>query len=141
MDSSPLIREADLAASTGDMARAIALLQEAASTGSADASLWLKGAAMYRMTGQAGDALEAVHSALPFQPLDFTALLLRASVLQRLGDPRAGEAWGQALAQKPAGDIPGQLANVVAEGEAHYAAWIDEREARLKTAMAGAEER
>jgi aspartyl/asparaginyl beta-hydroxylase (cupin superfamily) len=121
--------------------RAIALLEEAARTGSADASLWLKVAAMYRMTGKPRDALEAVHRALQFQPLDFTALLLRASLLQRLGDPRAGEAWEQALAQKPAGGIPAQLANVVAEGEAHYAAWIAEREACLKNAMAAAEGR
>jgi aspartyl/asparaginyl beta-hydroxylase (cupin superfamily) len=141
MDSSPLIREADRAASAGEVARAIALLEEAAKNGSADASLWLKLAAMHRMTGKPRDALDAVHRALQFQPLDFTALLLRASLLQRLGDPSAGEAWGHALAQKPDGDLPGQLAAVVAEGEAHHAAWLNRREAAMKKAMASAEQR
>src|SRR5438477_9226201 len=141
MDTPSLIREADRAASAGDAEGAIALLEEAAKNGPADASLWLKLAAMHRMTGKPRVALDTVNRALQIQPLDFTALLLRASLLQRLDDPGAGEAWGHALAQKPDGDLPQQLAAVVAEGEAHHAAWLAAREARLTAAMAGAEAR
>ena len=139
--NSTLTQEADRAASAGDVARAIALLEKAAAIGPADASLWLKLAAMHRMAGQPRLALDAVHRALEFQPLDFTALLLRASLLQRLGDASAGEAWGHALAQKPAGALPRQLAAVVAEGETHHAAWLAAREERLIVAMADVEAR
>jgi aspartyl/asparaginyl beta-hydroxylase (cupin superfamily) len=67
-------------------------------------------------------------------------LLMRASLLQRLGHPDAGQAWGHALAQKPDTDLPPQLASVVAEGNRQHAAWIDARERRMKAAMAGVEQ-
>ncbi len=121
------------------MKRAISLLEEAAKKGSADAPLWLKLAAMYRITGKPRVALDAVHRALQFHPLDFTALLMRASLLQRLGDPSAGEAWGHALAQKPDGELPEQMVAVVAEAETHHSAWIAAREERLIEAMTAAE--
>jgi aspartyl/asparaginyl beta-hydroxylase (cupin superfamily) len=141
MDAAHLVEQADRAVAAGDVTGAIALLQQAANAGGADLALWLKLAAMHRATGKPGAALDAVHRALEFQPLDFTALLLRASLLQRLGDPGAGEAWGQALAHKPEGPLPDQVAAAVAEGEAHHAAWLAERESRLAAAMADAEKR
>jgi aspartyl/asparaginyl beta-hydroxylase (cupin superfamily) len=63
-----------------------------------------------------------------------------ASLMQQLGDPGAGEAWGNALAQKPASALPPQLASVASEGERLHAAWLDEREARMREAMSGAEQ-
>ena len=139
MDTASLSSEADHAAATGDLGRAIALLKQAAEQGPDDPALWLKMAAMQRMSGNPRAALEAVHRALALAPLDFTALLMRASLLQRLGDAGAGEAWGHALAQKPVGDLPPQLAAVLAEAEQHHARWLAEREARMAAAMRKAE--
>ena len=135
----PLLAEADRAASAADFNRAIELLLEAAQSEGTDPSLWLRIAAMQRAKGEPAAALDAVHRALALAPLDFTALLMRASLLQRMSDPRAGEAWGHALAQRPEGELPPQLASVVAEGERHHWAWLADREARMKSAMAGAE--
>lgn len=140
MDTASISLEADRAAATGDIGRAIALLKQAAEQGQDDPALWLKMAAMHRMSGNPRAALDAVHRALALTPLDFTALLMRASLLQRIGDAGAGEAWGHALAQRPTDDLPPQLASVLAEAEQHHARWLDEREARMTAAMSKAEE-
>jgi len=139
MGSAGLIREADQAVAEGDLRRAVTLLHKAAEGEPGNADLWLKVAALHRATGDPQAALEAVHRALSVSPLDFTTLLMKASLLQRLGDPDAGQAWGHALAQKPDGDLPPQLAAVIAEGERQHAAWRDAREARLKSATASVE--
>jgi aspartyl/asparaginyl beta-hydroxylase (cupin superfamily) len=138
-DPAALLAEADRASAAQDFVRAQALLREAVQARPGDASIFLRLAGVSRAAGQPRAALEAVHGALAVAPLDFTALLMRASLLERLDDASAGEAWGHALAQKPAGDLPPQLAAVVAEGERRHAAWIDEREQRLKAGMAAAE--
>jgi aspartyl/asparaginyl beta-hydroxylase (cupin superfamily) len=139
MDTASLSLEADRAAATGDIGRAIALLKQAAEQGQDDPALWLKLAALQRMSGKPRAALDAVHRALALTPLDFTALLMRASLLQRLGDPAAGEAWGHALAQRPTDDVPPQLAAVLAEAEQHHGRWLAEREERMAAAMRKAE--
>ena len=138
MDTASLSLEADRAAATGDIGRAIELLRQAAEQGQDDPALWLKMAAMQRMSGNPRAALDSVHRALALSPLDFTALLMRASLLQRLGDAGSGEAWGHALAQRPA-DPPPQLASVLAEAEQHYGRWLAEREGRMVAAMREAE--
>lgn len=76
-------------------------------------------------------ALDAVHRALAISPFDFTALVLRASLLVRLEDPGAGVAWGEALAQRPTGTLPPPLAAAVEEGERISAGWLAERERQL----------
>ena len=96
-------------------------------------------AALHRAAKRPRQALDAVHKALAIQPRDFTALLMLASLLQQLGDAGAGQAWGNALAQKPDSDLPPQLAAVAAEGERLHSEWLDEREARLRETMAAAE--
>ena len=138
MDTASLSLEADRAAATGDIGRAIELLRQAAEQGQDDPALWLKMAAMQRMSGNPRAALDSVHRALALSPLDFTALLMRASLLQRLGDAGSGEAWGHALAQRPA-DPPPQLASVLAEAEQHHGRWLAEREGRMVAAMREAE--
>jgi len=137
----PRLAEADRAAGAAEFERAIGLLQEVAESGGGDLAIWLKIAAMQRMSGKPRAALEAVHRALTFQPLDFTALLMKASLLQRLGDAGAGEAWGHALAQRPEGELPAPLAGTIAEAEQHHSAWLAQREARMEAAMANAEQR
>jgi aspartyl/asparaginyl beta-hydroxylase (cupin superfamily) len=141
MDAAELVKDADRAAAARDFARAASLLDQAAALSPGDFSLWMRIAAVRRGTGKLGQALEAVHKALAIQPRDFTGLLMRASLMQRLGEPGAGEAWGHALAQKPEKDLPEQLATIVGEAEQHYEAWRVERESSFKAQMAAAEER
>ena len=136
-----LLAEADRAAAIRDLPRALALLREAAEAQPGNLQIWLRLAGVTRAAGQPRAALAAIHRALAVSPLDFTALLMRASLLDRLDEAGAGEAWGHAIAQKPAGALPPQLAATLAEGERRHAAWLDAREARLNAAMAAAEAR
>jgi aspartyl/asparaginyl beta-hydroxylase (cupin superfamily) len=141
MDVAELIRDADQAVAGRDFGRAASLLEQAAALSPTEMHLWMRLAAMRRATGDSVPALEAVHKALAINPREFTALLMRASLLHKLSDPGAGEAWGHALAQKPSTTLPEQLKPVIAEAEQHYAAWQDEQDDRMKTAMAAAAER
>jgi aspartyl/asparaginyl beta-hydroxylase (cupin superfamily) len=140
MDVTDLVAEAEKAVASGDLHRAITYFQRAADSQPDDPALWMKVAAMQRGTGNFQAALESVHRTLTLIPRDFTALLMRASLLQRIGDPEAGEAWGNALAQKPDSDLPPQLQSVVGQAEEFYGAWLDRREAQMKQHMAAAEE-
>ena len=141
MDVAELIRGADVALAGRDFGKAETLLEEAAALAPGDFSLWMRVAAVRRGAGQPAKALDAVHRALAINPRDFTALLLRASLLQKLEVGGAGEAWGHALAQKPDGELPEQLRPVIADAERRYSEWQDEQEERMKLAMAAAEER
>lgn len=141
MTTASLGAEADQLAQRGDFAGAAALLQRLAVDRPDDLAVWLKIAGLHRAGGDTKAALESVHRALAIQPLDFTALLMRASLLHKRGDAGAGEAWGHALAQKPDTELPPQLLPVVAQAEQHYAAWIEQESARLKDRMAAAEAR
>ena len=135
MTGGGLVSEAERAIAQGDLRRAVGLLSEAAEAQPGDGGLWMKVAALHRATGSPEAALNAIHRALAVSPLDFTMLLMRASLLQRLGSPEAAQAWGNALAQKPSGELPAQLASAVAEGEKHHSAWLREREQTLKAGM------
>jgi aspartyl/asparaginyl beta-hydroxylase (cupin superfamily) len=141
MNVEALIEQAETAIRAGDLHRAAGALERAAEARPGDTTLWLRLAALHRGSGNSGPALAAVHRALATAPLDFTALLMRASLLDKLGDPAAPEAWGHALANKPAGDLPPQLAAAVAQGEKRHAEWVAMREARLKARMADSEAR
>lgn len=133
------VREAERALAAGDLRQAVTLLSEAAEAAPDNAELWMKVAALHRATGDPNAALSAIHRGLVVSPLDFTMLLMKASLLQRMGRPESGQAWGNALAQKPSGDLPQQIAAAVAEGERHHADWLNAREARLNAALQIAE--
>lgn len=141
MGTGSIIAEADRAAASGDLARAQTLLEQAATDAPGDAQLLLKLAAVSKAAGQPRAALAAVHQALAQSPLDFVALVLRASLLDGLGDAEAAKAWSHALAQRPSGDLPPPLAAAVAQGEKRRDAWLAEREERLRLNMATVEEK
>ena len=140
MESAALVSDAERAIASGDLRRAVELLTGAAAARPEDPSLWLKVASLHRATGSPQAALDALHRGLALTPLDFTMLLMKASLLQKLEHPDAGQAWGHALAQKPGGPLPPQIDAVIAEGERHRAAWVDACEKKLKAATAPAEE-
>lgn len=126
------------AISAGNLELAQQVLKEAAETIGVDPGLWLQYAAVSRRAGELRDALQAVVKALEIDPLEFTALLMHASLLERLGED-AGAAWDYALAQRPDGPLPPPLAAAVSEGELKRAAWIKRRSDRLREAMAQSE--
>lgn len=101
-----LEEQADRAAAAGDYAGARAMLEQVARTdGRLD--LWIKLSAMCKASGDLQGALTAIDKALQVSPLDFQSLLARAVILDNLGDPNAGEEYGNALAQiHPHEEIP-----------------------------------
>jgi len=139
VDAAALVSQADRAAAAGDLKAAETLLLQASEETPEDFALLLKISAIQRGSGRPKTALATVHRALSLRPLDFTALLLRASLMQRLNEPGAAEAWSNALAQKPSGELAPELRQVVAEAEARVEAWTAEREAKMAAAMQGAE--
>src|SRR5690348_12765626 len=131
-----LQREADAAAAAGDFARALALIERAVAEEESSAELWMKVTAMRGAAGDAAGALEAVERALALAPLDFSALLSRALLLERLGDARAGEAFGHALAQAPPEDrIPAAMAKAVDHARRKSSEHQGAVEARLGSAI------
>ena len=104
---SELEQQADRAAAAGDLDSARESLEQAVAAGPGTFELWSKLSAMRRALGDVQGAIVAIEQALALSPLDFSALLARAMLLDRIGDPGAGEAFGNALAQLPAGhDVP-----------------------------------
>jgi aspartyl/asparaginyl beta-hydroxylase (cupin superfamily) len=143
----PTIEEAaDRAAAAGDFAAARSMLEQAVQSDGASAALWIKLAAVRNANGDVGEALAAVEKSLAISPLDFSALLYRATLLDKLGDPRAGLEFGHALAQLPPEEqIPAPMRAAVAHARKRWEAWQSELEAGLLSLLpgdlSGAEER
>jgi len=131
-----LVSRADRDLASGDVDGALRCLAKATQGRPDDPSIFLKLAGLQRARGGLTEALATVHQALALAPRDFTALLMRASLLQRLGQAGAGEAWVHALAQRPVGEMPAYLHGVVAEAEAQAGAWERQRDGRLAAAVA-----
>src|SRR5579864_7381884 len=128
--------EADAAAAAGDVARALGLLEEAASQADASPEVWIKLSAMRRASGDVSGALKAVEQALALAPLDFTALLSRAFLLERMRDPRSGEAFDHAIAQVPPDDrIPKPMRKAVVHARLKAAEHRALLESRLISAI------
>lgn len=140
MDRGDGFGEVDRLAAAGQLQAAAARLEELLAQGAQqDAGAvgdWLKLAGLRRALRQPRRALEAVHHALELAPLDFMALVMRAGILERLEDPEAGQAWGEALAQTPQGALAPPLAAALEAGEAFHAAWQAARAQRLADAVA-----
>jgi aspartyl/asparaginyl beta-hydroxylase (cupin superfamily) len=138
-DVADLLARADQAVSCGDLPLAQRLLEEATQLESGDPGLLLRLAGVQRATGGAELAVATVERALAIQPRDFTALLMRASLLDRLGRSDAVDAWSRALAQKPNSDLPPGIGQAVAQGEQRVTAWQAARDEKLRLAMQSAE--
>lgn len=136
-----LQRSADAAAARGALGEALSLLDRAAAIDGGGFDLHLKRAALYRAARNLPAALDATVAALAFNPLDFMALMLRAGIKEQLGHDDAGEAYDQALAQRPASISNPQLAAAAKRGEEVRDRWLAGKAARLSAAMADAEAR
>jgi aspartyl/asparaginyl beta-hydroxylase (cupin superfamily) len=134
----PALGEVDRLVHAGDLPAAAARLEALVESdgGEVQPAIWLRLAALRRALRQPRRALDAVHAALAQTPFDFPALAMRAGLLERLDPAKAGEAWSEALAQRPAGALPPPMAAAVAEGERLRDAWLAERDARITAATA-----
>ena len=128
--------EADRAAAVGDFAKARSLLEEAARSNPASAEFWMKLSALRRASGDIREALAAIERSLAITPRDFTALLQRALLLEQLGDARADEVFGHALAQLPPGaEVPPGMRQVLAHAQERWAQYSANVEQRLCNAI------
>lgn len=130
---------ADRAAASGDPVGATRLLEAALAEQPSRLALWAKLAAMKRAVGDVTGALGAIDRALALDPLDFSALLARAFMLEQAGDPRAGDAFCNAVAQQPSvEEVPPAMRDALVrarqKGDAHRA----EVEARMRGAAGDA---
>jgi aspartate beta-hydroxylase len=90
------------AMAAGDMKGAQAVLLEALERDRANIKLWLNLAACRRLLNDPEGAFGALREVLRLDNRNFAALLMRASMLDRLGQGTAGaHAYGIALAQAP----------------------------------------
>ena len=133
------LRRADSATARGDLAEAARLLDGALAEQDLGAAVWLRLAGLRRALRQPQKALEAVHRALAHAPLDFFALAMRAALVEKVEPERAGEAWAEALAQRPSGELPAAMRDTIAHGEVLRQTWQDQREATFAAATAAAE--
>lgn len=131
--------EADRAAASGDLARARSLLEQAVQQDETSAEVWLKLAAICRAQGDIKAALAGAEQLLKTEPLHFLALLLRANLLERAGSPEAPEAYGRAIAQRPAGELPPQVETMIAHGAERYRAFQEVSDRALSGAVERAE--
>jgi len=138
--SNGLIVDADRAVARGDLSEARRLLEASAEGGAPDVDLLLKLGAICRASGDLDGALAATDRALQVDPLHFVALMLRASLLERLKRKGVAEAYGRALAQRPEGALPAQLEAMVNVARAHYLAFQAGMDRDLTNLVAGLQE-
>lgn len=87
--SQTLVRDAMSALQSGDYARAMAALDEAAKLDPSDPDIPLNRALALRMRGDLAGALRALDAALAIEPYSFLALVSKATVIEQMGKPRA----------------------------------------------------
>lgn len=138
-DPTATLAAADAAAGAGNLAEAARLIEAALAGDDLGPAVWLRLAGLRRALRQPRRALDAVHKALAHAPFDFVALCLRAGLLEKLEPERAGEAWAEALAQRPEGSLPHGMAASVAHGEMLRDQWLAGRGDRLAKATLASE--
>jgi hypothetical protein len=136
-DLSKAEAQADVAAQSGRLDEAHRLLETAVRETPYRLEAWLKLAAMCRAKGDSAGAMAAVSRALALDPLDLSALLMRAMLLERMGrEVEAGEAYGHALAQRRQGPAPTGLSGMIAHAEQRYRRFQEATLERLRGGLA-----
>jgi aspartyl/asparaginyl beta-hydroxylase (cupin superfamily) len=136
MPAGTIEQDADRAAAAGDFAGARAMLERAVEADSGSPGLWMKLAAVSSASGDLQAALAAVERTLSISPLDFSALLFRATLLEKLEDPRAGREFGHALAQCPPDDqIPPSMKPAIERARQRWEDYQEQLEALLQSRL------
>ena len=136
-DVAALKTGADRAMARADFRAAAELLGRATALAPRRLDLWLARAAALRAAGDLQTALGAIEAALVADPRSFPALLMKASLMERLGAPHgAGAAYGTALTQAPPDDtVPAQMRAALAHAREVHARYQDELARRLKESV------
>ncbi len=132
--AAPALHDVDALVAAGQIAAAADLLERRLTDEPAMADLampWMQLGGLRRMLRQPYRALTAVDRALALAPRDFMALVMRATIIDRIAPDKAGPAWHRALLQRPETALPKPLADAVAMGEQAHAAWLAARETQL----------
>lgn len=130
-DTSTLEQSADTAMARGDLGSALSALEQLVLE-APSAARWTKLAAARRVSGRAPAAIMALDEALKLSPLDFTALLMRAHLLEGGGKrDEAALGYGRALAQL-AGPVPPGMAGIVEHARRFYRKWQDIQQEELR---------
>lgn len=135
--SDPREFEADRAAAARDFATAARLLEQVAAQSHDRIDIWLKLASVRRAGGHLPSALEAANRALTVRPLDFMALLVKGTLLEKLGDEvAADEMYRAAVFQAPPADrlAPGVAAQLT-HAERRASAAIERQAKTLDQAL------
>jgi aspartate beta-hydroxylase len=136
-DVAALKAGADRAMAGRDFRRAAELLGQATALEAGRIELWLARAAARRACGDAQGSLAAVEGALAVEPRSFPALLMKASLMERLGAPHsAGAAYGVALTQAPPDEqTPPPMRAALAHAREIHARYQDTLAARLEESL------
>jgi aspartyl/asparaginyl beta-hydroxylase (cupin superfamily) len=131
-----LEEQADRAAAAGQFDAARTLLEQAVQDAEADPGLWTKLSAMRKVSGDLAGALTAIDRTLALTPLDYSALLSRALLLEKMGSPQAGAEFGNALAQAPDdGELPAAIKSALAHARQKWSEHQQKVEQRLLKAI------
>lgn len=129
------IAAADRALAGGNLPEARAVLEAAAQRDPTQAEFWQRLATVRKMAGAPMLAVDAIDRALAVDPLDFVNLLMRAHLLDSVGHPEAGEAYGRALAQPRPVPLPPMFQSTIARAEAKWTAHQQSLTGRLAAAV------
>lgn len=126
---------ADRALAARDVAQVRAILEAGMASDPQDPAFWQRLATVRHLSKAHGQALAALDRALEFDALDFVNLLMRARILDQMGHPGAGEAYGNALAQRRPDPMPAALAPALARAQAAWADHQSSLEHRVAAAL------
>lgn len=134
-DLTQRLAAADRALGAGSLVQARNILEEAARFDPPSLPLWQRLATVRKMAGAPVLAVDAIDRALALAPLDFVNLLMRAHLLDSMGHPEAGEAYGRALAQPRPDPLPPMFQATIARGQALWAQHQQSLNGRLGEAV------
>lgn len=139
----PREAQADRAAAARDFAAAERLLASVVADAPERGEAWFKLASIRRGLGDLNGALEAVSGALRLDPLAFLPLLMKATLLEQIGErDAAGELYGAVLFHAPPDErLPPNVREQLARARDLHAAYVGRREAVYDTAAAPALDR
>jgi aspartyl/asparaginyl beta-hydroxylase (cupin superfamily) len=125
----------------GDIVGASAILEAAIASGARDVSLWLNLAGARRANSDVRGALRAIEGALTEDPRSFPALLMKASLLEKLGQARmAGLGYGIAIGLAPPDErLDPPTLRALAHARDFHAQYQSELRRTLLNAVSGAQ--
>ena len=135
MDVEKIEAEADRLAAMRKFAEARDLLEQITRSAPDLTDVWVKLASMQIATGDSTSALRSTECALEARPLDFSCLLMRANLLDRLGrGKQAGEAYGRAIHNAPL-HLPERAISALENAKLRYRQWQESEKERLLAAI------